>query len=174
MKDVFSKYYIKPAYIVDHVQTNDEGLQHELLIVKMRAHRNNKSYRFMFCNVNDVVLDARVPASEIHDPSLFLKYFCDALSSQSARFGQQDSVFAYNFVTNSAVVITQTGGPDRYFTFKWIQNNDVNELKLCEIVNCIEVPLKETVVKEVSVNGYEQIVNCLEKNGIKVYKYLGE
>ena len=29
-------------------------------------------------------------------------------------------------------------------------------------------------VEEVSVNGYEQIVNCLEKNGIKVYKYLGE
>lgn len=173
MKDVFSKYYIKPAFVVDHVRTNDKGLQHELLIVKMRAH-SNKSYRFMFCNANDIVLDATIPASEMHDPTLFLKYFCNALSSQSACYAQQDSVFAYNFVTNSAVVITQTGGPDRYFTYHWIQNNSVNELKLCEIVNGIEVPLKETVAKEIGVNGYEQIVKCLEKNDIKVYKYLGE
>ena len=59
----------------------------------MRAHRYNKLYRFMFCNTNDVVFDVTIPSTEIHDPSLFLKYFCNALSSQSVCYGQQDSIF---------------------------------------------------------------------------------
>lgn len=174
MKDIVSKYYIRPIYIVDHFYNNDKGLYHELLIVKMRAHRYNKLYRFMFCNANDVVLDATIPASEMHDPSLFLKYFCNALSSQSVCYGQQDSIFAYNFATDSAVMIVQKEGPTRYFMYDWVYNDDINknELKLREIVNGKEVPLKETVIQEIVVNEYEQIVKCLEKNGIEVYQYV--
>ena len=70
-------------------------------------------------------------------------------------------------------MIVQKEGSNRYFMYDWDYNDGINknELKLCEIVNGKEVPLKETVIQEIDVNEYKQIVKCLEKNGIEVYQY---
>lgn len=168
--EIQKKYLIKPTWIVEHKYTDtNSNVNTELLVVKLIAYRQNALYRFMFRNDDNVILDTTVPTNTVHDPVLFLKGFCATLTEQSRGYAHIDSGFAFNYINQSAVWISEKGGSTRYFICKRAYNKDRKiELSLHEIVHGKEVPLDETIVMDEPLHEYEGIIKCLEKNGIEV------
>lgn len=150
MGENICKYDITPVWIVKHTYIDtDMHEQSELLIVRLRVYKGNKLYRFMFCNPSDTIFDITISSNDLHNTTLFLKNICEALTSQSTRYARY-SRFTYNYVTHSAAVIRVKDSNPRYFMYSWDYNKDAGkyELKLREIINGKDVPLKETIVKK--------------------------
>lgn len=169
--EIQRKYLINPISIVEHTYDDIYGKHVELLIVMKRTY--GKLCRIMFRNATGVVADTTIPTNEMYDLTSFVKEFCKILTYQK-QYCEQCSQFTYNFITDLAVAVVPNSGSDRYFMYDWVYNPTIakNELKLREVASGCELPpLKETIIQEADVSNYEQIVKCLEKNGIEIHQH---